>query len=212
MPSIEAGICNTALLRVGQLQGITALDNNSPQAKACNKLWELARDATLEAFAWPFAMRRRALQAITNGERGDWAFAYGLPNDCIAPRHLDQADADNALGAYNTNPGETEQLVFSIEGDATQGSGKVLLTNVEDAVLVYTAKVEEPVRWSPMFRDAMAYRLAADLGFGLAKKERLGFAMMQAFERAIARAAASSFNQQRKEVQPESELILSRGG
>lgn len=210
MASIEAGICNTALLRVGQLQGISALSDNTPQAKACNKLWAGARDATLEAVAWPFAMRREALAAVTDGERGAWAYAYRLPTDCIAPRNLDQADDDNALGAYNTNPGEAEQLVFRIEGD--EALGRVLLTNVEDAVLVYTAKVEEPARWSPMFRDAMAYRIAADLGFGLVKKERLGFAMMSAFERAIRLAAAASFNQERKEVPPESELILSRGG
>lgn len=210
MPSIEAGICNTALLRVGQQQGITSLGDNSPQGKACNKLWDIARDATLEAFAWPFAMRRRALKAITDGERGAWAYAYALPTDCIAARHLDVADEDNPLGAYNTNPGESEQLVFRLEGDSTYGV--VLLTNVENAVLVYTAKVTEPARWSPMFRDAMAFRIAADLGFGLAKSERKGFAMLQAFERSIRLAAASAFNQERKEEAPESELITSRGG
>jgi hypothetical protein len=208
--SIEAGICNIALLRVGQLQGITSLDDSSTQAQACKKLWDNARDATLEAAPWPFAARRHALTAITDGERGAWEFAYSLPADCIAPRHLDVADADNPLGTYNTNPGEAEQLVFRIEGDETVG--RVLLTNVEDAVLVYTARIEQPARWNPMARDALAYRLAADLAFGVAKKERLGFALMQAFERAIRLAAASSFNQERKEVSPESELILSRGG
>ncbi len=210
MASIEAGICNIALLRVGQLQRITSLEQNSAASAACKTLWDAARDATLEAVAWPFAMRRSALAAITDGERGEWAFAYQLPTDCIAPRFLDVADTDHPLGTYNANPGEAQQLVWRIEGDATYG--RVILTNVEDAVLVYTALIEQPVRWSPMFRDAMAYRLAGDLGFGLAKNRQLGFAMMQAFEHSVRLAAASSFNQERKELPPESEIINSRGG
>jgi hypothetical protein len=208
--SIEAGICNLALLRVGQLQRITSLEDDTPEAEACRTCWELARDATLEAAAWPFATRRFALTAQTNGERGGWEYAYPLPSDFIAARNLDQADADHPLGIYNTNPGEAEQLVFRIEGDAAVG--RVLLTNVEAAVLVYTAKVEQPARWSPMFRQAVAWHLASDLAFGLAKNQRLGFAMLQAFEKFIRLAAASAFNQERKELPPESELINSRGG
>lgn len=208
--SIEAGVCNLALLRIGQLARITSLADESTEAEACLTCWDLARDATLEAAAWPFATRRHALTAITDGERGAWAYAYSLPSDFIAARNLDIADEDNPLGAYNTNPGEAEQLVWRLEGDATLG--RVLLTNVENAVLVYTAKVEQPARWSPMFRNALAYQLASDLAFGLAKNQRLGFSMLQAFEKFVRLAAASSFNQERAELPPESELINSRGG
>lgn len=209
--SIEAGICNLALLRAGQLQRITALSDNSDAAKACRTAWELNRDATLEAAAWPFAMKRALLNAITDGERGAWAYAYEEPNDCVAMRFLDQADEDHPLGTYNTNPGEAEQLVFRIESDEDTGR-RVILTNVENAVLVYTARIEQPARWSAMFRNAFGYQLASDLAFGLAKNQALGFKFLAAFEGYVRLAAASSFNQERKELPPESELINSRGG
>lgn len=209
--SIEASICNLALLRAGQLQRITSLSDPGPAAQACRAAWDIDRDATLEAAAWPFAMKRKALNAISGGERGAWAYAYPEPNDCIAPRNLDQADDDNPLGTYNTNPGEAEQLVFRIESDEDTGR-RVILTNVENAVLVYTARIEAPARWTAMFRNALAFQLAADLCFGLAKNSALGFKMLAAFEGYVRMAAASSFNQERKEVPPESDLINSRGG
>jgi hypothetical protein len=209
--SIEAGICNLALLRAQQLQRITSLSDRTPAGEACNTIWEYARDATLEAAAWPFAMKREAVTPITDGERGAWAYAYLCPNDCIAPRSLDVADADHPLGTYNTNPGEREQLVFTTESDEATGR-RVVLTNVENAVIVYTARIKEPARWTAMFRNALAFQLASDLAFGLAKNQRLGFSMLQAFERYIRLAAASSFNQEKAEVPPESDLINSRGG
>jgi hypothetical protein len=72
----------------------------------------------------------------------------------------------------------------------------VLLTDQESAELVYTAAITAPHLWSAMARDALAWRLAADLVTALPVKpqlaaQALGMAARRAFEAAAADRAQS---------------------
>lgn len=197
--SVEAAVCNVALLRVGQLQGIASLDDSLPQARACKALWNDARDAVLQARRWSFARRRADLAQLTAGERGAWSYAYTLPSDYIAARYIE-------TGA--TNPGEGDDIPFEIEGDSTVG--RVLLCNEDTVELVYTAQVTAMGLWDPMARDALAMKLAADLALSLAKNRALAVQLMQWWVGFANAAAAANYNARRSDVAPDSALITSR--
>lgn len=206
MPSVEAGIANVALLHIGQLELLDSLDDDTPAGHACKALWDLYRDATLEAFAWPFATARAVLSLVSGGERSGWAYAYVRPNDCIAVRYLYPG---------TTTPGEGQQIPFAEEGGSVDARGlsgpRLILTNQPQAELVYTARIERPALWSPMFRDALAARLAAVLAMSLAKNPALGSALLQLFERKVAQAAAAGFNQAQKGEPADSAIVRDRG-
>ncbi len=195
MASAEARVCNRALLRIGQSQRIDGLDQQNSVARACQTLWQDSLEATLEARWWPFARRRATLAAITDGERGGWAFAYPLPADCLAPRYIDLEDGN-----------EGEPVPFETEDDGGQAGalGRVLLTDAESPVLVYTGRVTAVPRFTATFVDCLAYKLASDLALSVAKKPALAEQMLRAFELTLARAAAASAKERKPRKRPRS--------
>jgi hypothetical protein len=110
----EAEVCNLALLLVGQTQFIDDLTDPTEAGEVCKQVYERARDAALEAVAWPFATRRADLNEITDGDRDGWGYAYTLPSDCLAPRWLEHRRRE---------PFESQKVPFDIEDDATVGKG-----------------------------------------------------------------------------------------
>lgn len=197
MATAEAGVCNVALLRVGHTQPINSLDDPTPAAKACKTLWDFTRDTLLQARPWSFATKRVVL-ADLGVDRDDYRFSYALPVDFLAARFI---------WAGSNNPGKEEVIPFRIESD---GAKRILLTDEEDAQLVYTSKVTEVGRWDAMFREAMAMRLASDLAYGLAKKPVLGAELFKAYLLALSAASASSGNQNQPEPSPVSEFESGR--
>jgi hypothetical protein len=210
--AVEVDIANVALLRIGQLQTIAELDEPTPHAQAINAVFAHLRDAVLEAFAWPFAMKRATLDVLASAEddpddpllRSGWGFTYQLPADCIAPRYI--------YPGTNT-PGEGQEVPFVIEADETVGTaGRVLLTNEGEAELIYTAKITQPNRWSPTFRDAMAFRLASDLAMSVAKRPELGLRLYQLYQAKLSEAAAQVSNQAKEDSPPpDASFIRERG-
>jgi hypothetical protein len=196
----EAEVCNLALLLVGQTQFIDDLTDPTEAGEVCKQVYERARDAALEAVAWPFATRRADLNEITDGDRDGWGYAYTLPSDCLAPRWLNTGDE---------NPSAQNKVPFVIEDDATVGK-RVLLTNQQDARLVYTRRVTETGKFSPLFVEALAAKIAVYLAAGLVKKPQLALQMMRLFDSVIARAAAAQFNQQQKDEEPDTSFVTER--
>lgn len=205
MASVEAAVCNIALLRIGQLVTLSSLEDNSPYGRACKALWDTSRDAVLEARWWTFAKRRATLAQITSGgeavEAGPFSFSYSLPDDYIAARYIE-------TGALS--PGEGEEIPFEIELNAA-GTARVLVANEETVELVYTAKIAAMGLWSPMARDALAMKMASDLAMSVAKKPQLGLDLMKAWVAFTNAAASANANQRRADVPPDSATITSRG-
>lgn len=199
MASAEAPVCNLALLRIGQLQTIDSLADPTTPGKACAVLYAAARDAVLERRPWPFATRRATLATLSTGARGQWSVGYTVPSDCIAPRYLFNGTDE---------PTADELVPYAVENDAV--AGKLILTNLSGAVLVYTAQIIAPPLWSPLFTDCLAWKLAADLCLALPKKGQLWGPMMQAYERSLETAAAAALNQQQATM-PEADSAFVRG-
>lgn len=200
MALTEAKVVNIALARIGQREFIDELDENTPSARVANELFGDARDVVFESFPWPFATKRSDLALITDGERDGWEYAYALPADCISPR---------SIYSGKRSPAADERIPYALEHDATT-SAQILLTDMEDAQLIYTARIETVALWPPSFVDALAWKLASDFALAIAVKPNVAQAMTVGYERALARAGALQFNKQREDPEPDSSFIRGR--
>ena len=58
----QVAICNQALVKVGASR-ITALTDDTKQARALNAIYDVKRDAELAANPWTFATKRESIPA-----------------------------------------------------------------------------------------------------------------------------------------------------
>lgn len=189
----DAQICNIALLRIGVSTRIDSLDENSTEAAACKTIFALARDNALASAPWPFATVRLAL-ANLGLTHAQWTYTYSLPSDFL--------DVQNF---YPASPATD----FSVELNAA-GDARVLLTNAQGAVLIYTKQVTNTALFSSQFCDALAWRLAVDLALSIAKNVQASLRAQQAFMAAITVAVAAAERLTRSAT-AESEFVTIRG-
>ena len=199
MALTEAGLCNLALLRVGQRQFITALTQNSPQAQLCALAYPHARGVVLEAAWWPFATRRAELALLSGTTRSGWEYAYALPADCLTARYI-------YSGVRNPAPGEGPP--FTTEDDET--SGRILLTDEEEPELVYTTDSVVAGRFPSLFCDALVARLAIELAFSLPVKPQLALGLEPVYRQALNVALAAQHRQAKADAAPEGESVRAR--
>lgn len=171
-------ICNQALVRAEVSALISDLEEDHPEANVARAVYGRNRDTLLAMAAWPFATRRQKLALLPETEnRPGWRYAYALPADCLSARDLDP------------------RAPFHLEDE-------VVITDAEEAELVYTARVEDPRLFHPLFTDALTWLMAADFALGIAKsREREDHARAR-FELALSRARARAIGQRRNRPGP----------
>lgn len=175
----EVQICNLALSNLGNRGRVVSIDpvDGSAEADYCASFFALARNELLEMSDWAFARTRVALATTTNPS-SVWTYAYSLPSDCLVPRRI-LVD---------------ESGVFEEDGEPWNREGQVLLTDKENAELVYTKVITNAGLFSPSFCTALAYLLSAYLAGPIIKgldgtKASIEFRKMAV---AIANTAASN--------------------
>lgn len=159
-----ASICNVALGMIGE-ESIGLITEDTPGATACNVFWETSRDATLAGMHWSFCTKRVELSQSSTTPDFGWSYQYPLPSDLLEPITINEGtEAQWAIEEAN------------------------LLTNESEVELLYSAKITDVAKWSALFIDAFATRLAADIvprvkrDFGLQQK------LMQLFDYKLSKA------------------------
>lgn len=173
-------IWNLALSHVGTAATIADPDEQSVQANHCRRFYPVALGCALERHSWRFASRRVNLVRVNNTMQ-QWAFAYALPNLCVRPRAVLWPEAQD----------DSDEQPYEVEGTNTVD---ILYTNVENAVLKYTALVEDVNRFSPFFKLALSYDLAALLVGPLSKDANMKARLMQAVQYYVGQAQAADAN------------------
>lgn len=201
MPSI-VDICNIALSHIGA-PAIQALTEANRQARECQRLWPVVRDAVLAEFPWNFARKRLTLALISGETYSGWDYAYTYPTDCLKALEI-----YNPLTTQTYTDGEyvsgqliesmvkvkSDKIKFEIAVDEGK-SKRVLLTGREDAELIYTARIEDSNLYDPSFVDAVTWRLAADLASPLKGRLELQSQMMRVYEFKLGRARQANANE-----------------
>lgn len=176
-------ICNAALGHIANSAEVTSIDpaDGTAEADHCARFYPMARDECLEAYTWSFATVRAVLAELDdNPMEAVWAFAYALPNQIIKPiAVLFPESTDDTLGQ--------DHLIETLE----DGSG-VIYTNVEDAVLKYTYRQEDPVKFTPLFVVALATNLASYLAGPITKDLKLRQGLKSLAMAELAAAAGSN--------------------
>lgn len=199
-------ISNLALSHLGEQPLVTALTpvpSGGAYASKCAIFYPIARDAFLEMHDWGFATRRKTLGELALGDDlpPAWAYAYEFPSDCVKPRRVLPPGAPANLlpppgGAQPVALDDDRGQDFKVE--MTPTGVKVIYTNVEDAVLIYTRQVTDTTKFTPLFVLALSRLLAAHLAGPVIKGEtgmKVAAAQMRIFlELEGARAMSSDAN------------------
>jgi hypothetical protein len=177
----KVDIWNLALSHIGHTANVTDPDETSAVATHCRRFYPIALGTALERNDWSFARRRLQLAEVTNPV-DHWAYAYSRPNLCVKERMV------FLPGATDDNDAQP----FAVESD--EDGDIILLTNVEDAILRYTALVSDTNKFSYLFVLTLSYDLASMLVGPVPKDVKLKKAMADWAAFTASEAAAADAN------------------
>lgn len=155
--SSDIFICNLALGHLGKKR-INALDEALAEARECNLYYDHVRRIMLQSSDWTFAKKRQALAQTTADYVERWPYTYVRPTDALAIRRVLPPDVDPQYGR--------KSIPFEVR------EGKVY-TVLSPAYCEYTCNLTEAARFSPLFVDALAYRLAYMIAPALTRSDKL---------------------------------------
>lgn len=186
----EVQIYNLALGHVGVSQFVAATTEGSNEARVCRNFYQATRDKILASAPWPFATRRVALQDLGNPPLG-WAYRYRYPNDCIQARRI--------VDPYGVHVSRASRRIpYSIMEAEADGS-LVIACNEPGAVLEYTARIENPLLFTPGFTDCFGWALAAEIASPLSADPKFAQAASQQYQIALANALTAALNEQQED-------------
>lgn len=142
-------ICNIALNHVGHSEIRDYTETNGPQCKA---FYDFDRRWLLNRYDWSFARRRKLLQSlVTPNNDTVYTFGYQIPSDCLAPRFLE--------------PGGNK-VTWEVYSDEIH-------TDLDCAYLVYTEDLTNTEKFSPLFVDLLALKIASKLAQSLGSDKQM---------------------------------------
>lgn len=181
--SSPADVVNLSLQRIGYPGRIGNIFDGSEASKDSLDIYSQTRDAMLRDGDWPFASRSVAAtllksapalgyfppntwNAATNPPQ-PWKYEYGWPDDCLKIR----ACKPQVYFVPNFSP---QPYLFAISNDnGYTPAQRVILSNVQDAMLIYTGQVTDPLTWPQDFIEAFAAALGQRLAASLMKSTEM---------------------------------------
>lgn len=182
-------VCNRALLSIGARAKISSLSEGSTESDACNILFQTTFEALARSAAWNCLRNQGALTLIAAAQGTPenldgttlplppvpWLYQYAYPSLCLDIRYLlpslpnsTPSGTTPLTTASNTNTPwvPTPYQVPFVVAYATDSSNSpiiTVLTNLTQAVAVYTVNQPNPSIWDSLFSQAMVSSLAAYL-------------------------------------------------
>lgn len=195
-------ICNLALSRLGKatINSIEYERGNSAEAIRCRLEWDSTKKSVLRDHPWNFATRIEALALVSGVTVPGWSYVYIYPRNCEFPRRVFNAATVNL----------SIKQPYRVIGSNTS-SNKLILCNLEQAYMEYTADVQDPTMFDASFVDALAWKLAAQLALSLTGDARLGTQMMQTYQMVLKQAKINNASEGYQEQVQTSRYIEGRG-
>lgn len=186
------GIAKMALSHIGSETKIESFTEKSKEAEQCDIWYDHSRLQVLEAYDWNFARKRKTLalhgntisETSTNPLAGVWRYRYTYPGDCVAARKIQHPNAP-----------PDDALPFDVE-TSLNGQQKTILTNLQDAVLVYTWDLANTDMFSILFISAVSHILAHHIAFSITGDRRIKITELQIYRDILREATAMSANEQ----------------
>lgn len=221
----KLGVINGALMKLGVSKLLTNAQltaNTSREAIVGNLAYAAGLKETLRRTPWPFATKYADSADAGSGEamelvdgdgetpvNGDWMYAYRYPSDCVMARRILPAGAAGTGRQFNPDPvpfrvGRTTE--FGADADYL-----LLFTNLEDAVLEYTALVECREDFADaLFEDALEWRIASKMAPSLDRTDKTARECLAIFEAMFDTAAAVAHREGQLEKDGDANWISGR--
>lgn len=205
MADSDVAIANAALLYLGDLR-IASLDEDTDRARLVSGLYAIARDGLLVSAPWRFALVRQDLAALAAEPVYGYTTAFAYPTDPPCLMALDTSEDSTWPGEpeWPWSPDGKAWAVESLNGDT------VILSDASALSLRYIARMEDPVKFSEPFTQALIAKLRAELCYPILQKADLVAPMQAEAARVIARAKAQNARELRGPVRPDRTLLTIR--
>ena len=169
MPSV-VDICNEAMDLLGAAT-ITALTENSKEARLCNRRFETVRDAVLRAHPWNAALTRASLAKDSDAPAFGFSSQFTLPTDpyCLRVLSFWNKNVDSDVAAYDS------QVMFKIEG-------RKVLSNESTCKITYIARVTDTETYDPLLSSTIAHKLAAETAYAITGSTSVSQSINQLYE------------------------------
>ena len=148
-------ICNSALNLLGA-STISALTDDSKNARLCNQRYEPVRNRVFRSHAWNCLTKRVQLAQDTTAPVVEYSYAYTLPSDCLRVLKIHTGVTDSIASDIN----------YKVEG-------RKVKTNEGTVYLVYVALVTDPNEYDVYLQEAISHQLAADIAYAVTNNATL---------------------------------------
>ena len=148
-------ICNSALNLLGA-STISALTDDSKNARLSNQRYEPVRNRVFRAHAWNCLHKRVQLAQNTTAPVVEYSYAYALPSDCL-----------RVLKVHN---GTTDSIASSLDYKL---EGRNIVTDEGTIYLIYIALVTDPNEYDVYLQESISHQLAADIAYAVTNNATL---------------------------------------
>jgi len=178
MASNPVAICNQALSWLSE-DPITDLNEGSKEAQLCKSNYGPLRDSILSTGEFAFARKYKTF-SVHSGDSPDWGwkYAFDIPTEFLAV--LEAYSPSNVFLATWTRRKEVEY----------EQVGNQIFANDPVIDVVLAERITDTTKFSPLFIQAFAARIAAEIALPLTENRSLQGAMWSLYNDKINEAAA----------------------
>ena len=148
-------MCNSALNLLGA-STISALTDDSKNARLCNQRFDSVRNRVFRSHAWNCLHKRVQLAQNSTAPVVEYDHAYALPSDCL-----------RVLKIHN---GTTDSIATSLDYKL---EGRNIVTDIDTIFLIYIALDTDPNNYDTYLRESISHQLAADLAYAITNNATL---------------------------------------
>lgn len=197
MVTSAVDIVNLALGRIGE-SPIVGFSDPSIKAKTAEATYPLMRDSLQRRYRWNFCKSRVILAPLVEAPPfGEFRY-FAKPSDFIA-----------TLGAYEGRWGSEG---YSDQRDLLRMEGDKILWPGTSLHLYYMRRVEQEIKFDPLFADALAWSMAREFASALANDIKKAGQAEQMFDRTIKHARTANAMESAPEVLTASTWLDGRWG
>ena len=148
-------ICNSALNLLGA-STISALTDDSKNARLCNQRYEPVRNRVFRAHAWNCLHKRVQLAQNSTAPVVEYSYAYALPSDCL-----------RVLKIHN---GTTDSIASSLDYKL---EGRNIVSDEGTIYLIYIALDTDTINYDTYLQESISHQLAADIAYAVTNNATL---------------------------------------
>jgi hypothetical protein len=148
-------MCNSALNLLGA-STISALTDDTKNARLCNQRYEPVRNRVFRSHAWNCLHKRVQLAQNSTAPVVEYDHAYALPSDCL-----------RVLKIHN---GTTDSIAASLDYKL---EGRNIVTDIDTVFLIYIALDTDPNNYDTYLRESISHQLSADLAYAITNNATL---------------------------------------